>query len=203
MGRPLEYLHPDSIMKPMAQRFVAEGIETVTGNRYVEELLRRRATPHGVFGLKTFYWQAEPFVKMGYFAGFFEGAAYVHLTRADRRRQIVSLAIANQTDQWASYDDRRAEPVYDAVKVEEAALFLAHEAKAWEDFFTARGIAPLRLTYEELLAEPDRAARAVCALVGVEPQEPFVLERAATKKQGSALNEDWLARAEPVFAKYL
>lgn len=202
MGRPLEYLHPDSIMKPMAKRFVSEGIATVTGNRYVEELFRRRSTPNGVFGLKTFYWQAEPFVVNGYFAGLFNDALYVYLTRADKRRQIVSLAIALQTDQWTSYDARSAEPSYDETVIEQAGEFLTQEERNWATFFAARGVEPLRLTYEGLLAEPDHSARAVCALVGVEPQEPFVLEKAATKKQGSALNEDWLARAAPILDKY-
>ena len=202
MGYPTEYLHPESLMVPMAQRFSDEGAGAVTYDSYVAELLKRRSSPNGVFGLKTFYWQATPYVDQGRFKALFEGAEYAYLTRQDRRGQIVSMAIASQTQQWTSYDERQAEAAYDEELILRAGGFLAQEARSWEQFFAARGIEPLRITYEGLLADPDVICRSVCSLVDVVPQEPFRIERAETKKQRNAVNEEWLRKAESILAAY-
>lgn len=201
MGRPIEYLHPEAFMEPMMARFRDEGDGAITRERYVEELLRRRTTPNGVFGLKSFYWQAKPYVEQGGFKPLFEGAAYVNLTRADKPAQVVSLAIALQTRQWTAHDKRQGEAAYDEHVIRRAAAFVVQEEVSWERFFADRGIDPLRVTYESLLADPDGIGRSICARVGVAPQEPLRIERATTKRQRNAVNEEWLRKAEPILSE--
>ncbi len=201
MGCPIEYLHPQSIMVPMARRICGEG--EVTGDQYVTELLRRRTSPNGVFGLKTFCWQAKPYIDGRRFRVLFENAAYVYLTRKEKRRQIVSLAIAWQTEQWTSYDKQHGQARYDEDLVHQAGRFLAQEATGWERFFDNHEIEPLRITYEGFLADLDKVGRSVCALVDVTPSHPFRIEQAATKKQSNSVNDDWLEKAERVLSAYV
>jgi trehalose 2-sulfotransferase len=203
MGCPIEYLHPDGFIKPMAERFQREGLGAITRQRYVEELFRRRTTPNGVFGLKAFYWQARPYVEHGWFRALFDGATYVNLTRADKKGQIVSLAIALQTQQWTSFDKRQGEAAYDEEVIHQAAKFLMQEETAWEQFFADRDIDPLRVTYESLLADSDGIGRSICARVSVVPKEPLRIERASTKKQRNAVNEEWLSKADAALSQYI
>lgn len=147
-----------------------------------------------MFGLKTFYWQALPFIQNSSFPNLFPDLQYIYLTREDLDAQIVSLAIAWQTKQWTSSDERRGEPKYSQEDIFRARTFLAAEAKGWVDFFDAGGIQPLRLTYEQLVAQPDRVGRAICSLLSVTPPKDFTLEQAKIESQRSAINAQWVVR---------
>lgn len=202
MGRPTEYLNPNFAIKPLSRRFgrFVSGRQDSMG--YAGELLRRRTSANGVFGLKVFYWQALPYLIDGHFAPLFDSASYVYLTREDVRGQIVSLAIAWQTNQWASTDNRQAEPMFREDNLHKAGMFIRREMSGWEDFFTVCEIKPLRITYEQPLFAPDKTVRAVCSLVDVAPSDKVCLEQSNKQMQRNSINEEWLERGRHVLNEY-
>ena len=67
------------------------------------------------------------------------------------------------------------------------------ENGAWRRWFEENGVDPLRLTYEELVADPTATARRVLELVGVDVPTGFA-GAPGTEQQADAVNEEWIRR---------
>lgn len=102
---------------------------------------------------------------------------FVWLTRADKVAQAVSVVRATQSGLWhggvdGSDVERTAphrEPVYDhAAIAAEVARFEGYD-RDWQDWFAAEGIAPLRIGYDDLSADPQGAVAAVLGALGLDP----------------------------------
>jgi LPS sulfotransferase NodH len=50
---------------------------------------------------------------------------------------------------------------------------VARDSARWRLYFARNGIDPLRLEYEQILADPQGAANAVAAFMGVDPPPPI------------------------------
>lgn len=124
---------------------------------------------------------------------------FVHLTRGDRLAQAVSLIKARQTGLWHIAPDgteleRTAPPVaprFDADEIARTAQALAAADRGWEAWFAAEGIAPLRLRYEDLAADPLAALARVCAALGRDVPAGVTPGVARLADAGT---QDWLAR---------
>jgi LPS sulfotransferase NodH len=122
----------------------------------LDEVLRmlQANAPSGYFGIKGDLFQMFPLIAEGVFAG--PGCIFKHiyLTRRDHVGQAISLTRAIKTNEWHTRDA----PVPDPDLMFEDVLFYLrylHEMEAdWETIFSALQIAPLRLYYEDLVADP-------------------------------------------------
>ena len=100
---------------------------------------------------------------------------HVHLTRADKLAQAVSLVKAQQTGLWhIGPDGREVErlspprpPVYDHGRLATARAEFERGDRDWRDWFAAQGTAPLSVRYESLSADPAAELARVCAGLGV------------------------------------
>lgn len=126
---------------------------------------------------------------------------FIHLTRADKLAQAVSLVKARQTGLWHAGPDGRelerlsppAPPVYDRARIAaELARFTALDA-AWADWFAAQAIAPLLLDYDSLAAEPAAAVMRVCAALNLPAPDPSRLIPSVAPL-ADATSRAWAAR---------
>lgn len=102
---------------------------------------------------------------------------YVCLSRKDKVAQAVSRLRAEQSGLWHRHADGAVreqvgpanEPRYDFDAI---AAYLAEaeaDEAAWEEWFSANRIVPLRITYEALTADPVSSIRLILTHLGLDP----------------------------------
>jgi trehalose 2-sulfotransferase len=189
-GAPAEFFHPDK-MAALRERW-----ETPDLDGYVRELLARKTSPNGVFGVKAHWGQYDPL-----FAGrdprtVFPDARIVFITRRDRLRQSISWVRALQTRKWADQDRPRVErpAVFDADHITRKLGRIEREEKFWESLFARHGITPQRVEYEDFIGAQEDTLRAVLESLDVEI--PAVLDLPAPRlgRQADELSDEWAAR---------
>jgi LPS sulfotransferase NodH len=125
---------------------------------------------------------------------------YIYLEREDILRQAVSLALAHATGVWYSREQepgkaqRDADLEFDEPLVMDSLDRLRHDRASWESFFVRRGVAPLRLTYEQLVSNPTETVLAVARHVGVDVPEQQVTAKSEYAPLADSINERWLAQ---------
>ncbi len=133
----------------------------------------------------------------------FGAPLYVHLSRRDKVSQAVSRLKAHQTGLWhmgadGTERERTAlhqAPVYD---FERLAGFVAEAETAdaeWNRWFARHGITPVRMSYEDVAADPRTASAQVLVALGRDPELAQAAE-IRTAKMADAESRDWVARFE-------
>ncbi len=126
---------------------------------------------------------------------------FIHLTRADKVDQAVSLVRAEQTGLWhraadGSELERTApprEPVYDFEAIARTHAELTGYERDWADWFAREGLAPLRLTYDALSADPAGTLATVLEALGL-PGEAAGGVTPGTARLADATSRDWVER---------
>lgn len=131
----------------------------------------------------------------------FGPALFVHLSRRDKVAQAVSRLRAEQSGVWHRAPDGTilestgpAAPLrYDPDRIAELAAGLERDDAAWQGFFAAHGLHPLRLAYEDVSADPRAALGALLGALGLDPglagRVPI-----GTARLADATSADWIAR---------
>lgn len=170
--------------------------DPATFGLYLDEVVRRRTTPNGVFSLKLQWAQLEHARnRLGFDPSALPQPVYwIHLDRVDVVAQAVSLVRMAQTgvintrtdadaiSERARYDDRLMQSAY---------LRARRAVVKWNAFFGDHGIVPIRVTYEQLVADyPGTVGRVLSdlGLAGV-PVPPAELAR-----QADDTSREWAAR---------
>ncbi|HET9020184.1 MAG TPA: Stf0 family sulfotransferase, partial [Acetobacteraceae bacterium] len=125
-----------------------------------------------------------------------DSARYVFIERGDRLGQAISAEIAWQTGQWSSRDTVEMAPDrlrFDRDRIAARIAAFAEDNRIWDVFFGRNGIVPVHVLYEDLVADPARAVRAVGAALGIEGLA-FDPARVTLRRQAGALNASWRAR---------
>ena len=125
----------------------------------------------------------------------------IHLARADKLAQAVSAVKAEQTGLWHVAPDGNeierlappAPPRYDFARIASRQAELERDDAAWAAWFQAQGIAPLRIGYEELSANPAAAVARICTALGLPAPAPGSL-RPGTARLADAVSADWMHR---------
>ncbi|WP_224816166.1 Stf0 family sulfotransferase [Hasllibacter sp. MH4015] len=131
----------------------------------------------------------------------FGATKIIHLSRADKVEQAVSLVIAEQSGLWHRAADGSelerltpaAEPIYDRDRIKWAMADLTRQDAEWEDWFSSQGVAPLRLTYSALAHDPNAVLAEVLAELGLDPALADGV-RPPVAKLADARNAEWCAR---------
>lgn len=187
MGWPFEYFNT-----PLARRVIDPGYPADMAAQLVE-IDRRAATGNGVYGLKAFAHTLELAAQTDWPAKL-PGLAFVHLERRDLLGQAISLARANQTGQWTSLRPASGQASYAAGEISGLLDQLAIEGAAWRRFFARRGIQPLFLAYEDVVADPQGAVGAVAGLVGLQAEPAIDPALTKLQVQRDAVNVAWRAK---------
>ncbi|MBZ9670019.1 Stf0 family sulfotransferase [Mesorhizobium sp. ES1-3] len=126
---------------------------------------------------------------------------YIHLSRENKLAQAVSLIKAQQTGLWHIAPDGAEiervgparEPHYDFERIKGEVDELEAYDMAWNTWFAQQGIAPLRIGYERLAAEPAAALLRICEALGVRaPDAQHV--RPGVAKLADETSLDWMRR---------
>lgn len=117
----------------------------------------------------------------------------VHVRREDVVAQAVSWARAEQTGHWQEGDRPTAEPRFDLEAIDGMVRTIEEHNLAWNRWFAEQGVAPHRVTYEEVTADPRRAVSAILDHLDIEPPadwEPAPRQR----RQADETNAAWIRR---------
>lgn len=156
-------------------------------------LIEKASTDNGIYGLKLFSQQFDITSKARWTQRL-PNLHYIHLERDDLLGQAISLVRALQTDQYFASQTPRAEPRYDARAIARHLARIAEGQTRWRLFFARNGITPLRLRYEQLVADPQATVDRIAALVGVASPRHLDLATTGTAVQRDAISESWRER---------
>jgi trehalose 2-sulfotransferase len=126
---------------------------------------------------------------------------YIHLSREDKLAQAISLVKAEQTGLWHTAPDgteieRLApskEPHYDFARIKREVQELESYDAAWNSWFAAQGIEPLRIGYETLSTNPAAALTGICEALGVQPPNTRDISPGVAK-MADGTSQDWMRR---------
>lgn len=195
-GVPLEYLHRRVLAglgKPLAFERIAA---------YFNDIVSRRTSPNGVFGMKIHYHQFADLFVNGEgvtangesFLGLF--SHFILIDRRDRISQAISFMIAEESRKWRSRDVTDAHSSDIALDDDKMIAIvqemgsLMSEARGWRRIIEARKLNAIELSYEDLTHDFDAEFRRVLGFLGL----PEVEVRPQTVKLGGARNR--AAKAE-------
>jgi len=137
------------------------------------------------------------------FTAAFGETLYLHLSREDTLAQAISLVKAQQTGLWHVAPDgteiervgQPKEPEYDFARLRREVLELEGYDKAWNTWFAAQGITPLRIGYETLAADPAGELIRICEALGVAAPDVDTI-RPGVAKLSDEISLDWKRRYE-------
>lgn len=111
----------------------------------------------------------------GALAGLFAPAQWVQVARADKFDQAISFWRAKTSGRWHVYArDTEAEPAldYDFFGIWDALHEIELHDRLWDDFFSRAGITPIRVTYEDIEADPAGGTARLLAGLGLPADAP-------------------------------
>lgn len=120
----------------------------------------------------------------------------VQLRRRDRLAHRISYARATLSGVWREEQEQggggRAE--YSDAALATAERWIQVQEQAWEQMFGELGIAPLTIWYEDAVADPEAAARAVAGHLGVTLDPRAEVDVPSIRRQSQAEAKDWAAK---------
>lgn len=131
----------------------------------------------------------------------FGSTLFIHLSRGDKVGQAVSYLRAQETGLWHAAPDGteiernepRRKPGYDRDAIRTTIAEMTGQDRAWDAWFADQGIEPLRLTYEDLSADPSSVLHTVLGALGV--GQTGIDELAPPlRKLADETNASWVAR---------
>ena len=126
----------------------------------------------------------------------FGPCTFIFIRRNDDVAQAVSRLKAEVSQVWhldGTEPPPRGEPAYDAARLDEFRLEAAEGNSAWEAWFAAQGIAPIRLVYEAFVTDPAGQVRMLLTRSGLPPR-PDRQITAANRKMADSSSEAWASR---------
>lgn len=187
LGHPKEYFNGPARRRNGLQNFPDDP------ELQLAEVFRLGVTPNGVYGLKIFAYQFD-LVRSCRWPEVLPNLSYVLLEREDVLGQAISMVRAQQTDQYRSTEPIRGETHYDGAAIGKALKGVALDQARWCFWFARTGVRPLRLRYEQIVADPQGAVDAVAALVGLVERLPVQVESLPLRIQRGEESEVWRAR---------
>jgi LPS sulfotransferase NodH len=177
---PAEYLEIGAALPYLYNRWECAGFDD-----YVRRLHDHRTADNGVFGVKAHWHQvvqfantsqgAEPFADIDFsvmnavLRRVIPNAVFIFVTRRDKARQAVSHWLASQTQRWIRLgDDPMSEiPPYDFEGISKFSTGITASEQFWDKFFSLGRVEPLRIVYEDLVADYENTVRLAAQHVGV------------------------------------
>lgn len=215
-GNPASYFHGSSVddwldelgLTPDRSASEANVLRMAFG-----EAARRGCNGTGVFGLRQQQQFFQPLreklavvcpgerTDRARLESLFGPILFIHLSRADKLAQAVSYLKAEQTGLWhvaanGSELERLAphrEPLYDFDAVKTCVEMMTAYDRKWEEWFRTEAIEPLRISYDELSADPAGTLRHVLRRLGLNGAAADGVEP-GVRKLADSTNQDWMAR---------
>jgi LPS sulfotransferase NodH len=164
-GHPQEYLHrlEDSALPAHARRFGAGSWQT-----YLAALAQNTCSPNGVFGVKADPSMLLPLLVDGSFVTTLARGRFIYITRQDLLGQAISFTRAQYSGAWTADVAARSVPQFDFQAIHSNIAHLAKMMSRWEILFAMNAITPLRLSYEQIDADPKSALTQIADFLNVD-----------------------------------
>jgi len=135
------------------------------------------------------------------FEAAFGKTLFIYLSRRDKIGQAISYVRAQQSGLWHMAPDGSElerlspprEPVYDGDEIRDCLMTMQAYDQGWEDWFKAERIEPVRITYEELSADPGETLRLVMGRLALDPEIANEITP-GVKKLADETSRDWATR---------
>jgi len=171
---------------------------------------------NGVFGAKLHWYQMESLLTefrevvprlsrhkdSTILFKYFPGAKYIWLRRRDRKRQAVSYAKADQSNEWWRIRGVRApglreqELEYRFEQIWRFEGVLNYGDQHWAKLFWELRQEPLTLYYEDLVSDYEGLVGTIVEYIGIDLPKTRKIPRPRLQRQADHLTEEWLARYE-------
>lgn len=162
------------------------------GPEHIQRLIEKSTTPNGVFGTKAHFLQVINFVGLDNLERLYPTPLkYISLYRRDCARQGISLARAVQTDSYNSDMHPARDPIYNYYQILQCLREVRVDAKGWETYFQNRHIEPLRIIYEDFIAEQEKTLRQIFEFLEIAIPEDFQVPAPQLKRQADSLSDLW------------
>ncbi len=155
---------------------------------------------NGAWGLKAHVQSVVPLFLAGEFPANIPDWRFVYLSRDNDVRQAISLVIAEIRQSWSSWTETKREVTdadYSHAAIAQALRSNRLSQESWERFFALYAIKPLRLSYEQIVADPAAAAAQVATYCGLEPggqERVQEFDDPPLRSQSTELNAIWESR---------
>ena len=174
LGLPREYFNPDWPLTESSAR---------NRSAYLDDVLRAAATPNGVYGVKADFDQVASFIFSTPVLRLPQPeTTYIYLTREDLVLQAISYHKAAQSGAWTSRRTAK-DYTFDRDAIWHQVRRLSWMMRAWELTFASFGLAPMRITYEQLEKDPVGVLGRIATAVGVELDNDALSLEVATQRQ--------------------
>lgn len=201
LGAPLEYTNP-ALNRSLVERLGAKRRPDLFWRR----LHAVRTSSNGVFGHKIFVPTLMQLARQGAAINRgLEADRVICLTRRNRVAQAVSYCRAMRSGVWAGRAPEpsamNADMTFDRQQIAHALALIDQQCADWERLFRAAGTEPLRIDYEDFLANPDAAVGRILDFVLCQrprvhrprspvPVPPLLVQRDALSDQWTQLFRD-------------
>lgn len=162
LGIPREYFHPNQL---------EEAAKAFTTTKAFAEWLLTYQSRGGVFGFKATWTHLQALVFEGERPADIFGCplACIWVDREDREAQAISEYKAMTTGRFhSSTPDSGVVVPFDVAHIREVIAALEHDRITFLDWFDRAGIVPLKLTYEQLCADPAGCVATIAATLKVD-----------------------------------
>ncbi|MGF7005363.1 Stf0 family sulfotransferase [Aminobacter sp. BE322] len=188
LGRPLEYFNGPG------RRFFDDPTYPDDPHDQLRRITTMGATSNGIYGLKLFAHQHDWIAGKVEWTRHLPKLHFVFLTRRDLLGQAISWAKAEQTGQYRHTQSARKDPTFDSRKIMASLTAIAKENARWETFFARNGLQPVRLVYEDAVANPQLAVDRVALQVGLKTGILADVTRVQVRIQRDSSTEAWRSR---------
>ena len=185
LGKPLEYFNGPG------RRHFEDPTYPDEPELQVGRILSDGATPNGIYALKLFPFQLDAVQDKIRWTKLLPELHFVYLVRRDLVGQALSWSRAIQTVQYRHDQKPQAVANYDASHIMKCLHDIARLNARWEVYFAANCISPLKLVYEDILANPQHGVAEVARLVGLGATPQADMSKITVQRQSDDLSEQW------------
>ena len=209
-GRPREYFAPE-----VQHNFLSLwGMPPGSGYAdYVGRVIREATTQNGVLGIKVHWYQFNDLMQQlrslqrlrdlpeeCLLNEAIPNLRYIHLSRRDKVRQVVSYARACETKLWWEIDSsvslrRRVlakTPRFDVDRLDRLFQLIVEHERAWRWYFGRCGITPFTVFYEDLADDLEATIGRILKYLEIPVPENLGANGSRLKKQADDLSELWV-----------
>lgn len=198
LGAPDEFFNPRGPLQMFLDLYPAGDM-----TEYVHTLRRELSSPNGVFAVKTAFNDLAPSLEGGVVSQLLGDTRFVYLTREDLIGQAISSYRAEESRIWhreqsgalyRPFDEIKPDPPFDEQRILRRLDEFVRMQQLWERSFALHGIEPLRVTYEEVVADATEVVSRIAFHVGVEWSGTVSLDSAVTSKLADERSFRWSER---------
>ncbi|RPJ25078.1 MAG: hypothetical protein EHM33_15760 [Chloroflexi bacterium] len=162
---------------------------------HIQKLIEKQTTPNGVFGTKAHFLQVINFVGLDCLEYLYPTPLkYISLRRCDFTRQGISLARAVQTNSYNSDMQSARDPIYNFYQILQCIREVRVDAKGWETYFHQRGIEPLRVIYEDFVADQRGTLKRIFDFLEIVIPADLQMPASPLKRQADSLSDLWVEK---------